>query len=160
MTTPAEERHITYMRKAMSQARSGLAANEVPVGALVVLEDRIVGKGYNQSIRRCDPTAHAEIVALRQAAKKVGSYRLTSATVYCTLEPCSMCAGALVQARIRLLVYGAKDPKAGAVDSQLNLLAAQFHNHRISVLSGVLEKESSLLLKDFFRVRRRKRADL
>ena len=130
MTPPAEEeRHLAYMRKAMAQARRALAADEVPAGALVVMEDRIIGRGCNQSICRSDPTAHAEMLALRQAARTVGNYRLTSATVYCTLEPCAMCAGALVQARVRLLVYGAKDPKAGAVHSQLNLLAAQFHNH-------------------------------
>jgi tRNA(adenine34) deaminase len=157
MTTLAEGRHLAYMRKAMALARRALAADEVPVGALVVLEDRIIGRGCNQSICRSDPTAHAEMLALRRAARKVGNYRLTSATVYCTLEPCAMCAGALVQARVRLLVYGARDPKAGAVHSQLNLLGAQFHNHRVSILSGVMEAESGQLLQDFFWAKRRKR---
>lgn len=156
MTNVGDDRHLTYMRKAMAQARCALASDEVPVGALVVLENRIIGRGCNQSIRRSDPTAHAEILALRQAARRVGNYRLTSATVYCTLEPCAMCAGALVQARVRSLVYAARDPKAGAVDSQLNLLVSQCFNHRVSVLSGVMEAESSLLLKDFFRVKRKR----
>ena len=152
----AEDRHLVHMRKAMAQARRALAADEVPVGAVVVLEDLIIGRGINQSIRRTDPTAHAEIMALRQAARKVGNYRLTSATVYCTLEPCAMCAGALVQARIRLLVYAARDPKAGAVDSRLRLLAAPYLNHEVSVVSGVMEQESSLLLKNFFKAKRNK----
>jgi tRNA(adenine34) deaminase len=154
MKSPVEDRHLAYMSKAMDQARRALGADEIPVGAVVVLEDEIIGRGRNQSIGRSDPTAHAEIVALRQAARKVGNYRLTSAIVYCTLEPCAMCAGALVQARVRLLVYGARDPKAGAVESQLRLLAAPFLNHRLSIVSGVMEQESGLLLKSFFKAKR------
>jgi tRNA(adenine34) deaminase len=154
MKSPMEDRHLAYMSKAMDQARRALVADEIPVGAVVVLEDEIIGRGRNQSIGLSDPTAHAEIVALRQAARKVGNYRLTSAIVYCTLEPCAMCAGALVQARVRLLVYGAKDPKAGAVESQLRLLAAPFLNHRLSIVSGVMEQESGLLLKSFFKAKR------
>jgi tRNA(adenine34) deaminase len=154
MKSPMEDRHLAYMSKAMDQARRALVADEIPVGAVVVLEDQIIGRGRNQSIRLSDPTAHAEIVALRQAARKVGNYRLTSAIVYCTLEPCAMCAGALVQARVRLLVYGARDPKAGAVESQLRLLAAPFLNHRLSIVSGVMEQESGLLLKSFFKAKR------
>ena len=154
MKSPMEDRHLAYMSKAMDQARRALVADEIPVGAVVVLEDEIIGRGRNQSIDLTDPTAHAEIVALRQAARKVGNYRLTSAIVYCTLEPCAMCAGALVQARVRLLVYGAKDPKAGAVESQLRLLAAPFLNHRLSIVSGVMEQESGLLLKSFFKAKR------
>jgi tRNA(adenine34) deaminase len=145
-----------YMREAMALARHALSGNEVPVGALVVLDNQVIGRGYNQTVSRSDPTAHAEILALRQAARRVGNYRLTSATVYCTLEPCAMCAGALIQARVQLLVYGARDPKAGAVDSHLSLLSTAFLNHRINVLSGVLEEESCQLLKDFFRTKRRK----
>jgi tRNA(adenine34) deaminase len=155
MTSHSEGTHLTYMRSAMAQARRAFAADEVPVGAVVVLDHQIIGRGYNRSIQRSDPTAHAEVVALRQAARKVGNYRLTSATVYCTLEPCAMCVGALVQARVRLLVYGARDPKAGAVESQLKLLASSFLNHRVSVISGVMEQESSLLLKYFFKARRK-----
>jgi tRNA(adenine34) deaminase len=154
MKFPMEDRHLAYMSKAMDQARRALVADEIPVGAVVVLEDQIIGRGRNQSIGLSDPTAHAEIVALRQAARKVGNYRLTSAIVYCTLEPCAMCAGALVQARVRLLVYGARDPKAGAVESQLRLLAAPFLNHRLSIVSGVMEQESGLLLKSFFKAKR------
>ena len=142
--------HFRYMHKALELAQRALAAGEVPVGALVVQDNRIIGRGFNQSICRADPTAHAEIIALRQAAKKIGNYRLTSAIVYCTLEPCAMCAGALVQARVQLLVYGARDPKAGAVESQLNLLAAPFLNHRLIIISGFMEQESSLLLKNFW----------
>ena len=147
--------HDRHMREAMSLAKRALAANEVPIGALVVLGNQVVGRGYNQTVRRSDPTAHAEVLALRQAARKVGNYRLTSATVYCTLEPCAMCAGALIHARVKLLVYGARDPKAGAVDSHLNLLATSFLNHRISVLSGILEEESSQLLEEFFQAKRK-----
>jgi tRNA(adenine34) deaminase len=154
MKSPMEDRHLAYMGKAMDQARRALVADEIPVGAVVVLEDEIIGRGRNQSIGLSDPTAHAEIVALRQAARKVGNYRLTSAIVYCTLEPCAMCAGALVQARVRLLVYGARDPKAGAVESQLRLLAAPFLNHRLSIVSGVMAQESGLLLKNFFKAKR------
>jgi len=154
MKSPMEDRHLAYMSKAMDQARRALVADEIPVGAVVVLEDEIIGRGRNQSIGLSDPTAHAEIVALRQAARKVGNYRLTSAIVYCTLEPCAMCAGALVQARVRLLVYGARDPKAGAVESQLRLLAAPFLNYRLSIVSGVMEQESGLLLKSFFKAKR------
>ncbi len=148
--------HDRHMREAMSLAKRALAANEVPIGALVVLGNQVVGRGYNQTVRRSDPTAHAEVLALRQAARKVGNYRLTSATVYCTLEPCAMCAGALIHARVELLVYGARDPKAGAVDSYLNLLATSFLNHRISVVSGILEEEASQLLKEFFQAKRKK----
>jgi tRNA(adenine34) deaminase len=151
---PTFEFHLFCMRSALAQARQALAVDEVPVGAVVALEGKIIGRGHNRSLRQSDPTAHAEILALRHAAKKVGNYRLTSATLYCTLEPCAMCAGALGIARIGLLVYGAKDSKAGVVDSHLNLLRAGFVNHRVEVISGILEKESSELLKEFFLLKR------
>jgi len=149
--------HLPYMRSAIALAQRAFSANEVPVGAVVVLANKIIGRGYNRSMSQSDPTAHAEILALRQAAKRVGNYRLTLATLYCTLEPCAMCAGALVLARIKLLVYGARDTKAGAIDSHLNLLAASFLNHRVEVISGVLEEESSALLKEFFRLKRKRK---
>jgi tRNA(adenine34) deaminase len=145
------------MRAALALAQRAFSADEVPVGAVVVLQNKIIGRGYNRSIAQSDPTAHAEILALRQAAQRVGNYRLTLATLYCTLEPCAMCAGALVLARIKLLVYGARDSKAGAIDSHLNFLAASFLNHRVEVISGVLGEESSELLKKFFHLRRRKK---
>src|SRR5439155_7820556 len=149
--------HLAYMRAALTLAQRAFSADEIPVGAVVVLKNKIIGRGYNRSLSQSDPTAHAEILALRQAARRVGNYRLTLATLYCTLEPCAMCAGALVLARIRLLVYGARDNKAGAIDSHLNLLAAHFLNHRVEVISGVLEEESSALLKEFFRLKRKRK---
>ena len=142
------------MRSALTLAHRALSLEEVPVGAVVVLAGKIVGKGYNQSICKSDPTAHAEILALRQAAKTVGNYRLTSATLYCTLEPCAMCAGALLLARVKLLVYGARDIKAGAVHSHFNLLQTNFLNHRVEVIPGVMAHESAELLKEFFRLKR------
>jgi tRNA(adenine34) deaminase len=115
----------------------------------------VVGRGYNQSIRKADPTAHAEILAVRQAARKLGNYRLTSFSLYCTLEPCVMCAGALVWARVGCLIYGAQDVKAGAIHSHVGLAEAAFTNHRFEVISGILEAESARLLKEFFKTKRR-----
>jgi tRNA(adenine34) deaminase len=143
------------MEKALAQARRAFQRNEVPVGAVVVSEQRVLGRGFNQTVSKHDPCAHAEILALRQAARRLGNYRLTSATLYCTLEPCAMCAAALVHARIGLLVYATPDPKAGAVDSHLNLLRARFLNHRVQVISGILQEESSALLREFFRKKRK-----
>jgi tRNA(adenine34) deaminase len=143
------------MEKALAQARRAFALDEVPVGAVVVFEQSVIGRGFNRSIGKHDPCAHAEILALRQAAKRLGNYRLTSATLYCTLEPCAMCTAALVHARVSLLVYGTPDPKAGAIDSHLKLLRARFLNHRVQVVSGILQEESSQLLKRFFRQKRK-----
>jgi tRNA(adenine34) deaminase len=145
-----------FMAKAVAQARRALALEEVPIGAVVVVEGKIVGRGCNKTVRRSDPTAHAEILALRQAARLLGNYRLTSATLYCTLEPCCMCAGALIWARLARLVYAAKDPKAGAIDSHLRLAQAKFSNHRFEVVSGVMEAEAAVLLRQFFQARRRR----
>lgn len=149
-----KEQHKRYMKMALSQAKKAYRAGEVPVGAVVVVSGEVVGRGYNQSIRKNDPAAHAEILALRQAARKIGNYRLTSATVYCTLEPCLMCAGALIWARVRCLVYGARDPKVGAIDSHLKLARAQFSNHRYDVISAVLARDSAELLQEFFKSKR------
>ena len=146
----------TFMAKALEQARRALELDEVPIGAVVVIEGKIVGRGFNQSIRQSDPTAHAEILALRQAARRSGNYRLTSATLYCTLEPCSMCAGALIWARLARLVYAAKDPKADAIDSHLRLAQAGFSNHHFQVVSGVMDEEAAVLLRKFFQVRRQR----
>jgi tRNA(adenine34) deaminase len=143
-----------YMHLAIEQARAAGVRGEVPVGAVVVLEERIVGAAGNRTIADCDPTAHAEIVALRAAATAVGNYRLTGAALYVTIEPCAMCAGALVQARIARLIYGADDAKGGAVRSCLQVLDAGALNHRVSVTAGILAEESVALLQAFFAARR------
>ena len=142
------------MREAQREAREALAAGEVPVGAVVVLDGRVVGAGFNQPIGRADPTAHAEIVALRVAAREVGNYRLTGATLYATVEPCVMCVGAIVHARVGTLVYGASEPKAGAVRSAMRALDHPALNHRVEVIEGVLDEECGQIMQDFFRDRR------
>jgi tRNA(adenine34) deaminase len=143
-----------YMHLAIAQAQSAALRGEVPVGALVVLEDRILAAAGNRTITDCDPTAHAEIVALREAARKAGNHRLIGASLYVTVEPCAMCAGALVQARIARLIYGADEPKGGAVRTCLQVLDAPALNHRVEVVSGVLAGESVQLLQSFFSARR------
>ncbi len=145
---------IRYMQIALEEAHAAARAGEVPVGAVLVAEDGIVARGANRTIRDCDPTAHAEIVALREAAKAAGNYRLAGATLYVTMEPCAMCAGALVQARIDRLVYGADDPKGGAVRTCLRVLDATALNHRVEVTSGVLAEECAGVLQSFFAARR------
>ena len=142
------------MREAQREAREALAAGEVPVGAVVVMDGRVVGAGFNQPIGRADPTAHAEIVALRVAAREVGNYRLTGATLYATVEPCVMCVGAIVHARVGTLVYGASEPKAGAVRSAMRALDHPALNHRVEVIEGVLDEECGQIMQDFFRDRR------
>jgi tRNA(adenine34) deaminase len=143
-----------YMHLAIAQAQAAALRGEVPVGALVVLDERIVSAAGNRTITDCDPTAHAEIVALRDAARKTGNYRLIGATLFVTVEPCAMCAGALVQARVARLVYGADEPKGGAIRTCLQVLDAPALNHRVEVVSGVLAKESVELLQSFFSARR------
>jgi tRNA(adenine34) deaminase len=143
-----------YMHLAIAQAQAAALRGEVPVGALVVLEDRILAAAGNRTITDCDPTAHAEIVALREAAQKTGNHRLLGATIYVTVEPCAMCAGALVQARIARLVYGADEPKGGAIRTCMQVLDAPALNHRVEVISGVLAGESVQLLQSFFSARR------
>jgi tRNA(adenine34) deaminase len=143
-----------YMHMAIAQAQAAALRGEVPVGALVVLDDRILAAAGNRTITDCDPTAHAEIVALREAARKTGNYRLLGATIYVTVEPCAMCAGALVQARIARLVYGADEPKGGAIRTCMQVLDAPSLNHRVEVVSGVLAGESVQLLQSFFSARR------
>lgn len=142
------------MRRALELARHAEAAGEVPVGALVVLNDDIVGEGWNQPIVSHDPTAHAEIVALRAAAAHRENYRLSGAVLYVTLEPCTMCAGAIVQARLARVVYGAADPKAGAAGSVFNMLESSSLNHRAQVTGGVLGEECGAILRRFFESRR------
>lgn len=143
------------MRLALAEARAAEEAGEVPVGALVLSpEGTVIGRGNNQVLRTSDPTAHAEIVALRQAGHALGNYRLLGCTLICTLEPCAMCAGAILHARIRRLVFAARDPKAGACGSVLDVLNHPFLNHRVDVSEGVLADECSQLLSSFFRHRR------
>ena len=142
------------MRAALEQARLALGAGEVPIGAVVVLGDRIVGSGYNQPIGAVDPTAHAEILALRAAARTVGNYRLADAVLYVTVEPCIMCVGALVHARVAEVVYGAAEPKTGALGSTASAHETPGLNHRFVITGGVLAEECRELMQGFFRGRR------
>lgn len=146
--------HSYYMGRALELAEQAYQAGEVPVGAIVVLDGVIVGEGYNRPISSCDPTAHAEVVALRQAALKAGNYRLPGARLYVTIEPCSMCVGALMHARIGDLVYGAREPKAGVVESQTCMPAFQYWNHRLQWQGGVLAVEAGAIMSRFFQERR------
>jgi tRNA(adenine34) deaminase len=141
------------MREALDQARIALEAGEVPIGAVVVAGGDILGRGFNQPIRAVDPTAHAELVALRAAANALGNYRLGGTTLYVTLEPCLMCVGALVGARVACVVYGADEPKTGAIRSVLDFGQLRL-NHRFEVIAGVLESECRALVQSFFRGRR------
>ena len=150
-----EECDTTWMQHALTLAQQAADAGEVPVGAVVVKDGVLVGEGYNQPIGSHDPTAHAEIVALRQAAIQLHNYRLTGTTMYVTLEPCVMCVGAMIHARIERLVFGAYDAKTGAVGSVFELLQAPQHNHRVSITGGVLEEACGQILKEFFRARRK-----
>ena len=142
------------MEEALRAAQRALEAGEVPVGAVVVCEGRIIGRGWNRNIGDSDPTAHAEIVALREAAAALGNHRLEDCDLFATIEPCSMCAGALVHARIKRLVYGADDPKAGAVQSVMQVLNHPQLNHQVEVRSGVLAGRCAELLQTFFKNRR------
>lgn len=143
-----------WMAKALDLAKQAALDNEVPVGAIVVLNDEIIGEGYNSPILHNDPTAHAEIQALRDACKKMNNYRLPGATLYVTLEPCSMCSGAIVHARVERVVYAATEPKSGVAESQGCFFNAPYLNHKVEVVSGILAKESSDLLTQFFQYRR------
>ncbi|HMQ15758.1 MAG TPA: tRNA adenosine(34) deaminase TadA [Phycisphaerae bacterium] len=154
MTAPPPEIDHRYMREALEQARRALESDDVPVGAVVVRGGRIVGRGHNQREKLQDPTAHAEMIALTAAAADVGHWRLEECTLYVTLEPCPMCAGALVLARVARLVYGATDPKGGACGSLYTLTQDARLNHRVETLGGVLADECAELLRAFFRRRR------
>jgi tRNA(adenine34) deaminase len=148
---PADE---DFMREALAEARQGLNEGEVPVGAVVVVDGQVAARGHNAPLALVDPTAHAEVLALRRAARHVGNYRLTGATLYATVEPCAMCCGAALHARVTRLVYGAADPKAGAVESLYRLLGDSRSNHRVETRGGVLGAESTALLRQFFESRR------
>ena len=143
-----------WMEEALRAAQRAQEAGEVPVGAVVVCQGRVIGRGWNRNLGDCDPTAHAEIVALREAAAAVGNHRLANCDLFATIEPCPMCAGALVHARIQRLVYGADDPKAGAVQSVLQVLNHPQLNHRVEVRGGVLAGRCAELLQTFFKNRR------
>ena len=143
-----------WMSKALALAQNAAELGEVPVGAVVVLDGKIIGQGWNQPITATDPTAHAEIVALRDAARNIENYRLVEADLYVTLEPCSMCAGAIVQSRIRRLVYGAAEPKAGVVNSRQMFFGQPWLNHRVAVESGVMANACGEKISEFFRIRR------
>ena len=143
------------MREALAEAERGQAAGEVPIGAVIVVDGAIVGRAHNAPVALSDPTAHAEVLALRDAAGKAGNYRLPGATLYVTVEPCPMCCGAAIHARLARVVYGAADPKAGAVESLYRLLDDPRFNHRVAAVGGVLAAESAALLRGFFDRRRR-----
>ena len=143
-----------FMREALAEARSAAAAGEVPIGAVLVSEGRILARSGNRTIRDCDPTAHAEIIVLREAARLLANYRLAGTSLYVTIEPCSMCAGAMIQARVPRLVYGADDPKGGAVRSCFEILSHPRLNHQVEVTSGVLAADSAAILQSFFGERR------
>jgi tRNA(adenine34) deaminase len=145
---------IPFMQEALAEARAAATAGEVPVGAVLVHDSRILARSGNRTIRDCDPTAHAEIVALREAARLLGNYRLADTTLYVTIEPCSMCAGAIVQARVPRLVYGADDPKGGAVRSCFEILSHPRLNHQVKVTAGVLAADCAAIIQSFFAERR------
>ncbi len=146
--------HSHWMREAISLARAAMELGEVPVGAVIVRNDEIIGRGMNRTIVDSDPTAHAEIVALRDAAIRVGNHRLTGASLYVTIEPCTMCAGALVHARIRSLYFGAREPRAGAVVSTDRIFGKENLNHRPGLAEGICAEECAALMKNFFAERR------
>lgn len=155
-SNPEQRMHDEHwMRLALEQAQLGAAAGEVPVGAVLVCGDELLAAGYNRPIGSKDPTAHAEIEVLRAASRQLGNYRLAGSTLYVTIEPCTMCSGALIHARVARLVFGAAEPRAGAVCSHFGLLDSDIYNHRVLWEGGVLAEESAALMTAFFRVRRK-----
>lgn len=154
ISPPADVDDEGFMRRALDLARGGASEGEVPVGAVLVHEGRIVGEGYNRPVCSHDPTGHAEVIALRAGAEALGNYRLGGATLYVTLEPCIMCAGAIVHARVARLVYGAADPKGGAAGSVFDVFSSHRINHRVRVEGGLLAGECAAVLHAFFRARR------
>ncbi|MEQ1352694.1 MAG: tRNA adenosine(34) deaminase TadA [Candidatus Acidiferrum sp.] len=146
--------NLEFMQAALAEARAAAASGEVPIGAVLVQDGKILGRAGNRTIRDCDPTAHAEIVVLREAARVLGNHRLADTTLYVTIEPCSMCAGAMIQARVPRLVYGADEPRGGAVQSCFEVLSHPDLNHRVEVISGVLAEDCSAVIRSFFADRR------
>lgn len=153
-SAPEDERDQHWMTRALELASQAEREGEVPVGAVIVLDDAVIGEGRNRMIAASDPSAHAEIEALRDAGRRVGNYRCPRASLYVTLEPCVMCAGAMIHARIARVVYAATDPKTGAAGSVFDTLLSDRHNHRPEVCGGVLGSDASAMLSDFFRMRR------
>ena len=147
-----------YMREALKQAKKAYALNETPIGCVIVQGDQIIGRGYNRRNTEKNPLAHAEITAIRKASRKTGDWRLEDCTMYVTLEPCQMCAGAIIQARMKRVVVGCMNPKAGCAGSVLNLLQMEEFNHQAELITGVLEEECSSLMRQFFRELRQKKA--
>ena len=154
MLTQSMDIEAEFMKEALSEARGAAAAGEVPIGAIIVHDGRVVARSGNRTIRDCDPTAHAEMVVLREAARGLGNYRLADTTLYVTIEPCSMCAGAMIQARVPRLVYGCDDPKGGAVRSCFEVLSHPHLNHKVEITSGVLAAECAATIQSFFAERR------
>jgi len=148
--------HEDFMKEALVEAEKAFLENEVPIGAVIVKDGQIIGRGRNQRETLNDPTAHAEIMALRDAGKNIGSWRLTGATIYVTIEPCPMCAGALINSRINTLVYGADEPKFGSAGSQLNLVQFPGFNHQVKIIGPILEEECKAIMKNFFQKLRNK----
>jgi tRNA(adenine34) deaminase len=148
------DKDLRFMRIALEEARAAAALGEVPVGAVLVQGEKVIARSGNRTIRDCDPTAHAEMIVLREASRAIGNYRLAGVTLYVTIEPCSMCAGAMIQARVPRLVYGCDDPKGGAVRSCFAILSHPHVNHRVEVTSGVLATECAAILQSFFAERR------
>jgi len=149
--------HERFMLEALKEAEKAYRKNEVPVGAVIVYDNRIIGRGHNHPIGKCDPTAHAEVTALRRAAKKMCNYRMGGTTMYVTVEPCAMCAGALVNARIRELIFGCQDNKSGACGSVMNVINNGGLNHRVKVVCGILEKPCRNLIQKYFCKKRMKK---
>lgn len=152
--TASSEQDVIWMAEAMAMAKRAGAQSEVPIGAVVVRGGEIIGRGWNRNIELNDPSAHAEIMAMREAGNALGNHRLTDCSLYVTLEPCPMCAGAMIHARLDRVIYAADDPKTGAAGGKFDLLGNPAHNHVVDIVSGCLAQESSALLRDFFRQRR------
>jgi tRNA(adenine34) deaminase len=154
MLSPSMEADIQFMQEALAEARAASSAGEVPIGAVLVHDGETLARSGNRTIRDCDPTAHAEVLVLREAARLLGNYRLADTALYVTIEPCSMCAGAIVQARVPRLIYGADDPKGGAVRSDFKILSHPRLNHQVEITSGVLATDCAAILQSFFAERR------
>lgn len=152
--------HDSFMAQAIKEALKADRLNEVPVGAVVVLDGKVIGRGFNQPISAHDPSAHAEIMALRDAGKHVENYRLVDADLYVTIEPCTMCSGAMVHARIKRVIFGAVEPKSGVAFSQQNIFSSEFFNHTVEVISGVLAEECTQVMQAFFKRRRQEKKAL
>lgn len=150
------DKDLKYMRIALKEAKKAALLDEVPVGAIIVKDDKILARGHNLREKTNDPTSHAEVNVVRKASKKLNSWRLEDCTIYVTVEPCSMCAGTLLQCRIGRIVYGAKDPKGGAIESSLELFNSKNINHHPEIMGGVLDKECSSIISEYFRAKRNK----